>query len=137
MRFRRVWQFQLVAGALLGAYLPACTSYHLLADPVASLQAPPKPINSVRVTLRSGEHSVLRKPTVVADSLRGFMPGGAATTLALSDIEQVEEQRTSAGKTVALAVGIVAGFGLIAGAAAASSWSSSSCTISEGEGYSW
>jgi hypothetical protein len=103
MRFTR-----LVAALLLAAYLPACTSYRALADPASGLQASLKPIEEARITLETGERFTLRFPQITDDSLRGSLDEGAARSVALTTVSEVEVRKHSAAKTVALVFGVVA-----------------------------
>jgi hypothetical protein len=94
-----------VAAVLLAAFLPACTSYQVMADPASGLQAQPKPIKEARVTLKNGSVFELDSPRVDGDSLRGNLEG-RATSMPWSDVAGVEVRRTSAVKTTALVVGV-------------------------------
>ena len=103
MRFTR-----LAAAILLAVHLPACTSYQTLADPVADLQASPKPVKKVWVTLQSGAHFQLTSPYVAGDSLRGVSELSRATSVPMADVVKVEVREVSEGKTALLVLsGIV------------------------------
>jgi hypothetical protein len=106
-----------VAAVLLAAFLPACTSYQVMADPASGLQAPPKPVKEARVTLKNGSVFELDSPRVDGDSLRGTLEG-QATSVAWADVTGVEVRKTSAVKTTALVLGVGL-FAVAAGAAIA------------------
>jgi hypothetical protein len=134
----RITRFHIIrwtAAMLLAAYMPACTSYHVLADPAAAIAASPKPIDRARVTLLNGQRFEMRKVQVDGDSLRGTGYGVGVNGIALADIKKVEVAKPSAGKTVALVLGIGAVAGLVAGAIAMASWGSESCTVEGVEYY--
>jgi hypothetical protein len=99
---------RLLATILLASYLPACTSYTLIADPASGLQVSPKPVTAARVTLRSGERIVLKAPWVDGDSLRGASTAGTPRSVALADVGFVEAGRSDGVKTAGLVVGVLA-----------------------------
>jgi hypothetical protein len=103
MRLSRV-----TAIVVLVAYLPACTSYQALADPVAGLKAPVKPIERARITLETGERFELRSPVVSGDSLSGIREGSGPMILALTDVAMAEVRKPDSDETFGLVVGIVA-----------------------------
>ena len=96
-----------VAAILLAAYLSACTSYQVMANPASGLQAPPKPIKEARVTLRNGTVLELNSPKVDGDSVRGTLDGGAPKSVALADMASLEVKRTDAVGTVIFGLGVV------------------------------
>lgn len=118
------------AAILLLAYLPACTSYQVIADPSTGLQASPKPIEEARITLRTGERFELNAPGVYGDSLRGIPHQGSAKIVAMGDVSKMEVRRPSTGKTVGLVLGIVVVGGLIAGGIALASMDTFSMDLS-------
>jgi len=81
---------RLIAMLLLAAYLPACTSYQVMADPTDNLQAVPFQLNEIRVTPMNGKRFTLRAPEVFGDSLRGFLKDGTLKRMALVDVKKVE-----------------------------------------------
>ena len=105
---------QVTAVVLLVAYVPACTSYQALVDPVEGLRAPAKPIERARITLVSGERFELEKPVILGDSLSGTRKDVGSVSVGLSDIMKAEVRRPDTDKTVGLVVGIV----VLAGVAA-------------------
>jgi len=112
-------QLRLTATILVAAFLPACSSYRLVADPAQALQASPKPARSARITYRSGEQVVLNSPWVDGDSLRGGAPQGQTHAVALADVSFVEVRQSDGTKTSLLVLGIVlatlgAAFGVFA-----------------------
>jgi len=110
-----------VALVLLAVHLPACTSYQTLADPVADLQASPKPVKKVWVTLQSGAHFQLTSPYVEGDSIRGVSELSRATSVPMADVVRVEVRTLSAAKTVGLILAIpVVIFGSLLGLCALS-----------------
>ena len=99
---------RLVAAILLAAYLPACSSYRVLADPAVDLQASPKPVKKAWITLQSGAHFQLTSPYVEGDSLRGVSELSRPTSVAMADVVKVEVREVSEGKTALLVLsGIV------------------------------
>jgi hypothetical protein len=106
---------RLAAAILLLAYVPACTSYQVMTDPSTGLLAPVKPVEEVRITLRTGERFELNSPLVYGDSLKGFQIEGSARSVAMGDMTEVEVRKPSAGKTVGLVLGIAVAAGLVAG----------------------
>jgi hypothetical protein len=137
VRITRLHVIRWTAALVLAAYMPACTSYHVLADPAAAIAESPKPIDKVRITMVNGKRFEMTKARVEADSLRGLGYGVGERGIALSDIKQVEVAKPSPEKTVGLVLGIGAFVGLtVAVAAAMADWGSESCTISgDGEYY--
>lgn len=121
---------RLVATLLLTAYALACTGYHTMADPAAQLQASPKQVGKVRVSLKGGERFELKSPTLHGDSLRGFALGGQPRSVAMDDVTKLEVANVSAAKTAALLAGVVVVGGVVLGALAAASYSASSCDLS-------
>jgi hypothetical protein len=105
---------QVTAIVVLVAYLPACTSYQALADPVAGLRAPVKPVERARITLVSGERFELRNLTVIGDSLSGVREGAGPTSLAFAEVAKAEVRKPDSDKTAGLVVGILAVAGLAA-----------------------
>jgi hypothetical protein len=99
---------RITAVVALVVYLPACTSYHALADPVAGLRAPVKPIERARITLGTGERFELKSPVVSGDSLSGIREGSGPMILALADVAKAEVRKPDSNKTFGLVVGIVA-----------------------------
>lgn len=121
---------------VLAAYMPACTSYHVLADPAAAIAESPKPIDKARITLVNGKRFEMTKVRVEGDSLRGLGYGVGDRGIALADIKKLEVAKPDAGKTVALVLGIGAFVGLtVAFAAAMADWGSESCTVEGVEYY--
>lgn len=106
---------RLAAAILLLAYVPACTSYQVLADPSTALLAPAQPIEEARITLRTGERFELNSPRVYGDSLKGFQNEASAKSVAMGDMAKVEIRKPSTGKTVGLVLGIAVAAGLVAG----------------------
>ncbi len=104
---------RLIAVALLVAYLPACTSYLVLADPAATLQAPPKPIKKARVTIDSGKRFEVMAPRMNADSLQGQLRDGTAVSVPMSGIQKVEIREYHGGKTGWLIFGGILAVGAI------------------------
>ncbi|HET9292997.1 MAG TPA: hypothetical protein VFO06_01795 [Gemmatimonadales bacterium] len=136
MRITRLTVIRWTAAMVLAAYLPACTSYHVLANPAEAIAAAPKPIDKVRITMVNGKRFEMTKVRVEADSLRGLGYGVGERGIALSDIKQVEVAKPSPEKTVGLVLGIGAFVGLtVAVAAAMADWGSESCTVSGDGGY--
>jgi hypothetical protein len=136
VRITRLTVIRWTAALVLAAYMPACTSYHVLADPAAAIAASPKPIDKVRITMVNGKRFEMTKVRVEADTLRGVGYGVGERGIALSDIKQVEVAKPSPEKTVGLVLGIGAFVGLtVAVAAAMADWGSESCTIEEVEYY--
>ena len=136
MRITRLTVIRWTAALVLAAYMPACTSYHVLADPAAAIAESPKPIDKVRITMVNGKRFEMTKVRVEADSLRGLGYGVGERGIALADIKKFEVSKASPGKTVALVLGIGAVAGLIASAVAMASLGSESCTIDTGDaGY--
>jgi hypothetical protein len=135
----RVTRFTVIrwtAAVVLAAYLPACTSYHVLADPAAAMTSAPKPIEKARITMANGKRFEMTNVRIAGDSLRGSGYGVGERGIALSDIKKLEVAKPDAAKTVALVLGIGALVGLtIAFAAAMSDWGSESCTIEGVEYY--
>jgi len=101
MRHQVHWT-RLVATLLLAVYLPSCTSYHVLADPAADFQASATPVKKVWVTLQSGAHFQLTSPYVEGDSLRGGSELSRPTSVAMTDVVNVEVRNLSEGKTALL-----------------------------------
>lgn len=120
---------RLVATVLLAAYAIACTGYQTVTDPAAQLQAAPKQVGKLRVSLKDGERFELSKPQVYGDTLRGFTLAGKAKSVAMDDVAKLETAKVSAIKTVALVAGIAVVGGLVVGALAAASASSGSCSL--------
>jgi len=136
VRITRLTVIRWTAALVLAAYMPACTSYHVLADPAAAIAESPKPIDKVRITMVNGKRFEMTKVRVEADSLRGLGYGVGERGIALADIKKFEVSKASPGKTVALVLGIGAVAGLIASAVAMASLGSESCTIDTGDaGY--
>ena len=121
---------RLVATVLLAAYALACTGYKTMTDPATQLQASPKKVGTVRVSLKDGERFELKSPQIYGDSLRGFTLGGPPRSVAMEDVTKLEAANVSAAKTAALVAGLVVVGGLVVGALAAASYSSSSCSLS-------
>jgi hypothetical protein len=96
---------RLVAAILLAAYLPACSSYRVLADPAVDLQASPKPVKKAWITLQSGAHFQLTSPYVEGDSLRGVSELSRPTSVAMADVVKVEVREVNEIKTVGLVIG--------------------------------
>ena len=96
---------RLIAAILLAAYLPACTSSRVLADPAADLQTSPKPVKKAWVTLQSGAHFQLTSPYVAGDSLRGISELSRPTSVAMADVVKVEVTEVNEVKTVGLVIG--------------------------------
>jgi len=99
---------RLIAALLLVVSLPACTSYQVMGDPVAGLQAEPMQVKNVRVTLRTGEQFNLKSPHIYGDSLQGASKGSPARSVALADVAAVEVRGTSEIKTAGLVIGSAA-----------------------------
>lgn len=114
---------------MLAAYALACTGYKTMADPAAQLQASPKQVGTVRVSLKDGERFELQSPKLYGDSLRGFALDGRPRSVAMDDVSKMEAAKVSAAKTAALVAGIVIVGGIVLGALAAASYSSSSCSL--------
>jgi hypothetical protein len=119
MRITRFTVIRWTAAMLVFAYLPACTSFHVLADPAAAIAASPKPIDRARITMINGKRFEMQKVRVEGDSLRGTGYGVGERGVALADIKQVEVAKPSPGKTVALVLGVGAVVGLVVAVAAA------------------
>jgi len=110
------------AAIVLAACIPACTSYQVVADPAAALQPSTKPVESVRVTLKSGKRFDLYSPRVDGDSLRGMFVGGAPQAYAMASVAKVEVEKSSSLGTAKLGF-VLIGVGLIiAMAASISNW---------------
>jgi hypothetical protein len=97
-----------IACALLVWYLAACTTWHVqqAGSPpqIISAQQPP----AVRLTRTNGSHVVVEEPRVVGgDSLAGLLHG-TPFTVAVSDVTQVAIKEVDAGRTIGLALGLVA-----------------------------
>lgn len=120
---------RLIATVLLAAYALACTGYKTMSDPAAQLQASPKKVGTVRVSLKDGERFELKSPQIYGDSLRGFTLSGPPRSIAMDDVTKLETTNVSAVKTAALVAGIVVVGGIVLGALAAASYSSSSCSL--------
>jgi hypothetical protein len=136
VRITRLTVIRWTAAMVLAAYMPACTSYHVLADPAAAIAAAPKPIDKARVTLVNGQRFEMTKVRVDGDSLRGSGYGVGERGIALADIKKLEVAKPDAAKTVGLVLGIGAFVGLtVAVAAAMSEWGSESCTVEGVEYY--
>lgn len=116
MRYTR-W----LAVSLLAAYLPACTSYHVLADPAVALQPAPDMPGQIRVTTTDGRKILVKMPTIYGDSLRGMSELTQPMSLAVADISTVEVPKPSLSKSIGLGLGIAVGVGVIVGAAVVSS----------------
>lgn len=102
MRFTR-----LIAASLLAAYLPACTSYQVIADPSVGLQASPKTVKEARVMFDSGRRFEVMSPRVNGDSLQGYTKDGAPVSVAMTTVQEVEVRKRSGAKTVLLVVGVL------------------------------
>lgn len=120
---------RLVATVLLAAYALACTGYKTMSDPAAQLQASPKKVGTVRVSLKDGKRFELKSPQIYGDSLRGFTLSGPPRSVAMADVAKVESTNVSAAKTAALVAGIAVVGGIVLAAVAAASYSSSSCSL--------
>jgi len=115
-----------VSLALVGLFLwtSACTSYkQIKVGEVADY-------GKARVTLDDGRRFVVAHPQTEADSLVGFKAESwtardrvytDSVRVALDQVEMLEASHTSAGKTVGLVVGVIAGVFVIAGIACAAS----------------
>jgi len=102
-----------VFAAILLLWMPACTSYQTLADPVAGLQPSPKPVKKVRVTLQGGEQFELDWPDLAGDSLRGVVRKGSIRSVVLADVTTVEIRVANANKTGFLVVALIVAAGVI------------------------
>lgn len=94
-----------VAALLLLAYLPACTSYQTMTDPVGGLQ--PKSVEKARVTTDSGKRFEIMFPRVNGDSLQGTTRDGAPVSVAMANVREVEVRAPSDTKVVLLVFGIL------------------------------
>ena len=115
-----------VSLALVGLFVwvTGCTSYS---------QIEPREVadyGKARVTLDDGRRFVVAHPQIEADSLVGFKANSwdrrhkvytDSVRVALDQVETLEASHTSAGKTVGLVVGIIAGVFVVAGVACAAS----------------
>ena len=115
-----------VSLALVGLFVwvTGCTSYS---------QIEPREVadyGKARVTLDDGRRFVVAHPQIEADSLVGFKAESwtardrvytDSVRVALDQVETLEASHTSAGKTVGLVVGVIAGVFVIAGIACAAS----------------
>jgi len=104
---------------LLAAYLPACTSYRTVDDPVEALQPSPKPVRKARVTVDTGERFEVVSPRVSGDSLQGQLHDGTAVSVSMGEIQALEVRTHDGKKTGWLIVGsvlaaIAAAFGILA-----------------------
>jgi hypothetical protein len=101
---------QVIILVLLGLPAEGCMSWKT--QPVAPDQVLRQRPDRVRLTLAGGGTVVVMSPTIVGDSLIGA-PAGAnpqqiaqRLTIPLSDIQSVEVQRVSGGKTALLLAGV-------------------------------
>ena len=92
---------------LLTVHLPACSTYGVMADPAAELQAAPTPVTNALVVLRTGERFNLKTPQVDGDSLRGFSNHGVALSVPLANVAWLESRQPSPIRTASLVAGIV------------------------------
>lgn len=105
---------------LLASYLPACTSYQVMADPVAGIELSPVPVEKARITLHAGRRFVLTAPYIDGDSLRGLSSRSDPTSVAVADVEKLEVGESWHVPTVLLVLGgLVVAAGLAIGIAAA------------------
>ena len=101
-----------VSLALVGLFVwvTACTSYKQIElSEVADY-------GKVRVTTTDGERNTVREPRVEADSVKGLgeriradVQDRAPLSISFDQIETLEATHVSAGKTVGLVVGVIAG----------------------------
>lgn len=97
-----------LSGAILLAYVPACTSWHAL-PATAPAPTPDKP-RTLRITLRDGSKLELLEAFVLGDSLVGeqiYRYRRFRTAVPVGQIHATEERRVNVGQTVALVVGVV------------------------------
>lgn len=92
---------------LLVLHIVGCTSYHVLADPVASLQAPPKPIKKVRVTIDTGKRFEIMSPHLSGDSIQGSLRDGSAVSVPMKTVQAAELRRPDGTKTFLLTFGVI------------------------------
>jgi hypothetical protein len=102
---------RILAGLLLLAFLPACTSYRTVADPAVALQASPKPIKKARVTIDTGKRFELRSPHISGDSIQGSLRDGSEVSVPMSTVQEVEVRQPSDTKTYFLVIGIILALG--------------------------
>jgi hypothetical protein len=109
---------RLIAYTLLLWYLPACTAWHVVEGVRPEDLIATKPAD-VRVTRPDSTRIVLHEPSIAGDSLSGaryrmFPLSDRHSSVAVSDVTQIEIRRFSAGKTV-VAVALTAAIGLVVG----------------------
>jgi len=103
-----------IACALLLWYLAACTTWHVEKGVSPSQLISTKHPTAVRLNLADGSRMDLLEPRITAgDSVAGVLRGTPAK-VAVSDVTQVAIRKVDAGKTIGLALGITAGYGLLA-----------------------
>jgi hypothetical protein len=143
MRYwRRHWRLRQVIGLTLVVLTPGCTSWRASDRPVPQCLAEEKP-ELVRVVFaQTRETLVLRRPSLVTDSLVGVDSVKKRVAVPLTDIAALELRRTDAGKTVALVGTVTILLVAVAAAAAAIALSESSMGMSCSESscpwiYAW
>jgi hypothetical protein len=110
------WLQRSVVVILMGGQLSGCTSWRLETVSPADIIAREEP-SEIRVQYADRHHEVLYEPEVRGDSLLGRPQRNArrpARAVALTDVKGVATRRVSAGRTTALALGIV-GIGAVVG----------------------
>ena len=102
---------RIIATLLLVVYLPACTSYQTLADPVAGLQPSPKPVQKARVTIDTGKRFEIMSPRLSADSIQGSLRDGSAVSVPMKAVQEVEVREPNGTKTFLLTIGVILALG--------------------------
>jgi hypothetical protein len=99
--------------------LAGCTSTRTIAIADRAPEAVPvlKAGDRVVVTLNTGETRRMKVESVDAQTLTGLTLDGAgkgsSSQLALSDIRTIEVRKTSAGKSIGLALGVIVGVAVL------------------------
>ena len=109
---------QVTTVVLLIAFLPACTSYRSIEDPVPVVRAEKEPITRIRLTLQNGERVELVQARVSGDTVYGALKGGESRTIPLANAAKVELRRNNPDKTA----GFVLGATVLTAAAVGAIW---------------
>ena len=106
--------------ALLFAYLPACTSWHVVGPTPAEYVQSQRP-GRIQVIRTDSSRVRLRRPAILGDTLVGTVGGGLVrgdtahqVRVALGDVRAVEVRELSIGKTLGLCFGVSLVLALIA-----------------------
>ena len=98
----------LLAGSLSGCLGSSLKSWRVQPPPPANVVSEQHP-KRIRVSRTDSTTIVLRDPSVIGDSLVAVDPGGRRLAIPLTQVTQVEVEKTDGGKVMFGVVGGVAG----------------------------